>query len=147
MSYLCKLNANRSGARRPFQIRRVFRGNSMGKLEHLPFEFETAETMLHLLGPGVVGCGRTTKRFLWRMLPFCSVRSRRLRCRFVGRCTSGIFGTPCPQLKDQWDLRSRKSSILLLSCLHTLIPHKFQAPFCGPSLFVEPAQKQQPCPT
>ena len=25
----------------------------MGKLEHLPFEFETAETMLHLLGPGV----------------------------------------------------------------------------------------------
>ena len=29
----------------------------MGKLEHLPFEFETAETMLHLLGPGVpVAC-------------------------------------------------------------------------------------------
>ena len=27
----------------------------MGKLEHLPFEFETAETMLHLLGPGVEG--------------------------------------------------------------------------------------------
>ena len=27
----------------------------MGKLEHLPFEFETAETMLHLLGPGVSG--------------------------------------------------------------------------------------------
>ena len=26
----------------------------MGKLEHLPFEFETAETMLHLLGPGVL---------------------------------------------------------------------------------------------
>ena len=29
----------------------------MGKLEHLPFEFETAETMLHLLGPGVVSAG------------------------------------------------------------------------------------------
>ena len=31
----------------------------MGKLEHLPFEFETAETMLHLLGPGVIWCQMT----------------------------------------------------------------------------------------
>jgi hypothetical protein len=32
----------------------------MGKLEHLPFEFETAETMLHLLGPGVPGASFKT---------------------------------------------------------------------------------------